>query len=528
MSVARFYREAGQVIDSALAKEGSVKNLCLSSKCRRKKKLYAIVHQTLTHRREIEAVLEEASWTKLEPDMTQGLSWVLVHDLLFGPGVQCGGQLKETFTAHQTCLEEAYASVKESSPSLAPVARVAIPRHARINTILTNHAEVLDVLRDEGYAIVDKRKSTEESPRSAGEATPSCSVGNAIRPEQCVLDPHLDNVIAFAPGTDLHAHHLYTSGHMILQQKSSCMSAAELSPPAGATVIDACAAPGNKTTHLASLMNNTGRIFAFDIDRNRLTVLKETCLRAGATCVHPKLQNFLKTDVTAKEFQAVSHILVDPSCSGSGMVDRLDHLLHDSNEDASVLENRLAKLSSFQQQAVCHALSFPSVMDVVYSTCSIHAQENEDVVTAVLRKHPDWHLVKVLPQWPRRGLDSYDCGPLCVRVLPEDGTSGFFLAHFQRCAPSVTDTPLQVEEAVDSSMQLSANGKDRSTNGTSNASGKLWKPSLASSTGPSNSNCRQKSISAKNLQERPPLSKDKSSKRQKVTKRRIRRKPVTS
>ncbi|KAH3793061.1 hypothetical protein DPMN_146563 [Dreissena polymorpha] len=84
-------------------------------------------------------------------------------------------------------------------------------------------------------------------------------------PEHNVLmtvieDPHIRNVLMFPPGTDLHIQPLYMSGSIILQDKASCFPAHVLSPLPGSMLIDCCAAPGNKTTHLAAILNNKGSV----------------------------------------------------------------------------------------------------------------------------------------------------------------------------------------------------------------------------------------------------------------------------
>jgi hypothetical protein len=134
------------------------------------------------------------------------------------------------------------------------------------------------------------------------------------------LDPHLPDVLAFAAGTDLHDSPLYLDGTLILQDKASCMPAHAVNPPKGATCVDACAAPGNKTSHLASLMGNSGTVVAYDTDARRLALLRRLVAKAGATCVVPRHASFLDADTSDDLIARATHVLVDPSCSGSGMM----------------------------------------------------------------------------------------------------------------------------------------------------------------------------------------------------------------
>ncbi|XP_027085362.1 25S rRNA (cytosine-C(5))-methyltransferase NSUN5 isoform X7 [Coffea arabica] len=130
-------------------------------------------------------------------------------------------------------------------------------------------------------------------------------------------------------------------------------------------------------------------------------------------------------------------ILLDPSCSGSGTaIDRLDHLLPSYAADDTGNSDRLMKLAAFQKKALEHAFSFPAAERIVYSTCSIHQIENEDVVKSVLplAASHGFQLAPVHPQWPRRGLPVLDGSQHLLRTdLVEDG-EGFFIALFVRKA----------------------------------------------------------------------------------------------
>jgi putative methyltransferase len=158
-------------------------------------------------------------------------------------------------------------------------------------------------------------------------------------------------------------------------------------------------------------------------------------------------------------------MLLDPSCSGSGIVNRFDALIDsqpenivdDTSNEKTTLADRLENLAQFQESVLAHAIkcSFlfycgfddfvvPNVKKISYSTCSIHARENELVVLNTLMAHPDWTLDMALPQWPHRGSAEginaslykslQDISGLCqktVRCLPErDKTNGFYVACF--------------------------------------------------------------------------------------------------
>jgi putative methyltransferase len=155
---------------------------------------------------------------------------------------------------------------------------------------------------------------------------------------------------------------------------------------------------------------------------------------------------------------------LDPSCSGSGIVNRLDHLLGAETEDDAFQEDRLDKLATFQLMMIKHAMRFPNVKKIVYSTCSTHATENERVVRNALNSEEaqvgKFKLApqnEVLPTWPRRGypeeMDSPGDALSLIRCLPgEDSTNGFFVSCFVRDSGPVTRK--RKEMALDGSVEV--------------------------------------------------------------------------
>lgn len=166
------------------------------------------------------------------------------------------------------------------------------------------------------------------------------------------------------------------------------------------------------------------------------------------------LQDFLKLDPHSDECVDVRAILLDPSCSGSGTAHtRMDYLLPQDGRQSEAITDladscsefpgptssdapRVNSLAAFQTRALQHALSFPNVQRVVYSTCSVFAEENENVVAAAMAdaEAAGLSLVHALPFWHRRGLTTlFPWGDKVVRVHPElDGGDGFFVAVFDR------------------------------------------------------------------------------------------------
>ncbi|KAJ2761333.1 hypothetical protein IWQ57_006079, partial [Coemansia nantahalensis] len=366
--------------------------------------------------------------------------------------VGANGKLNAQFRQHAPRLRAALDQIKRERGATSdadlvpPELRDEVPtfRYVRVNLLAATVDEVVGHFEQDGYRLAQGvQRDQLHSVLAAGSRA-------------FIRDPDLHDLLAFPPGTDLHAHPLLASGGIVLQDKASCMPAHVVRPPPGAAALDACAAPGNKTSHMASLMANTGRIYAFDKDRARLATLVRLTGRAHSQIISAKCASFLDIDPADPQYAAVEYALVDPSCSGSGIVNRMDALVDayiagagrgpaaasDDADAARAQAARLQKLAEFQTSVVLHAMRFPGVNRVSYSTCSVHVEENEAVVARVLAAQPEFALApadQVIPTWPRRGLEAAGLtaaqAAALVRALPEDGTNGFFVAGFVRVAP---------------------------------------------------------------------------------------------
>ncbi|XP_030648691.1 28S rRNA (cytosine-C(5))-methyltransferase [Chanos chanos] len=415
------YMKAADILDKVEQKKGAVKTLVYDSKFQNIKQLFALVCETQKYSSVLQEIIDSTKLLK-ETKLKVNLAKVLVYDLLIGHGVKCGGSWKAMMMKHKPRLQAALARMKVKQkvsrnqdllPSRFQQAEGnRLPRYVRVNTLKTTVEDVIDYLKREGFSYQGTARSLQDLSHLSGKAF--------------VSDLHLQELLAFSTRMDFHDHFLYKAGHIILQDKASCLPAYLLNPPAGSHVIDACAAPGNKTSHLAAIMKNKGKLFAFDLDAKRLSTMSTLLLRAGVTCQQLANEDFLKVDPLGPEYKDVGHILLDPSCSGSGMVCLRNSSAEPQERDAG----RLEALASFQLRCLNHALQFPSVQRVVYSTCSIHTEENEDVVSACLQQNPGFRLVNLLPEWPERGHAPL---PQCLRAsTAETLTHGFFVALLER------------------------------------------------------------------------------------------------
>lgn len=159
-----------------------------------------------------------------------------------------------------------------------------LPRYVRLNTIKTSFNDAKKELVQTGHIF-------EPPPTGARQAQLQKvpSGGRSYR-----MDEHCPDLLVFRPKgqSDVSRVPMVARGELIIQQKASCFPALALAPPAGSVVIDGCAAPGNKTCHIAALMGNQGRVIAFEQDERRCNLLRSMMGQKGATivevpCPHP-------------------------------------------------------------------------------------------------------------------------------------------------------------------------------------------------------------------------------------------------
>ncbi|XP_026475959.1 LOW QUALITY PROTEIN: probable 28S rRNA (cytosine-C(5))-methyltransferase, partial [Ctenocephalides felis] len=299
------------------------------------------------------------------------------------------------------------------------------PRYVRVNTLTLTMQEAIDGFRDEGWTLI--RHNIDWTYRDF------LKVVLELPAEHFIPDFHIPELLVFPPDTQFHDYQCYLQGHIVLQDKASCMAAHMLAPEPGSNVLDMCAAPGMKTTHLAAIVGNKGTIYAIEKDTRRHGVLSDIVQATNSTCVKTINEDALK--ITDEQCPDIEYILVDPSCSGTGMLGRIETA-------APTIQDKRLEVAGFQILILRRALTaFPKAKRVLYSTCSTHTQENEQVVKEVLETTKQFRLVSakelLKKEWLSFGSDKYEgIGENCLYSKSEvDYTNGFFIAVFERIAP---------------------------------------------------------------------------------------------
>jgi len=217
---------------------------------------------------------------------------------------------------------------------------------------------------------------------------------------------------------------LFRNGFFTIQDESAALPSLLLDPKPGERIIDLCAAPGGKATHLAEMMENRGDVLAVDKYETKLNLMKASCQRLGLNIIR-----LLLFDAVSLRHQQVDRVLLDAPCSGLGVLAKKPDIKW--KRDITDVIN----LARYQKELLGNASSLVRPGGVlVYSTCTTEPEENQEVVYHFLAKHPEFSVehagkfvssdlvtaegfVETLPH--RHGMD----GSFAVRFVRKDQIS---------------------------------------------------------------------------------------------------------
>jgi 16S rRNA (cytosine967-C5)-methyltransferase len=220
-------------------------------------------------------------------------------------------------------------------------------------------------------------------------------------------DPRLAEALVLDEPFDMHGSPLWRQGAFLAQSRAAMLVARALDPRPGERVLDLCAAPGGKSTHLAALMQGRGEVLAIERNPRRAGELVRTAQRLRADNVRVEVAD---AELERPEGPAFDRVLVDPPCSGLGTLQARADLRWRVTPDALA---QMARAQARILAAGAGALRPGGVL--VYSTCTISPTENERLIAAFLDSHSDFALDDVVLTLPHR-----------------DRTAGFYIARLRR------------------------------------------------------------------------------------------------
>lgn len=228
--------------------------------------------------------------------------------------------------------------------------------------------------------------------------------------------------ISIKGGKGIENNQAFVDGKITVQDESAMLISPLLDLEEGMKVLDLCCAPGGKTTHIGELLNNTGEVLGFDLHENKLELVKENYERLGITNI--KLAQMDATKLDAKLVSYADRVLLDVPCSGIGIIRKKPEIKWTKKR------KDLKEIVEVQREILENAWEYLKTGGVmVYSTCTLNKEENEENIKWFLSKHKDATIEKV---FIGKGANlCYDqMGTLTI--LPNEYMDGFFVAKIKK------------------------------------------------------------------------------------------------
>lgn len=261
--------------------------------------------------------------------------------------------------------------------------------YIRANTLKINRDELINKLREQGI---------------------DCNKVNGI--DEAIIVKNLKNI---------ENNKLFKEGYFTVQDISSMLVGKVANPKEEKLVLDVCSAPGGKTTHLGTIMKNTGQVISRDIFDHKLKLINNTVKRLGLKNI--KVENFDALNIDENSIDKFDYVICDVPCSGMGIIKRKPEIKFKKEEE-------IKDLPIIQKKILNNASKYVKLGgNLIYSTCTIHDEENINIVKEFLNINDNFELVPI--DEVNVDLDNQDKG--YIKIYPNiHGMDGFFIAKLKR------------------------------------------------------------------------------------------------
>jgi 16S rRNA (cytosine967-C5)-methyltransferase len=292
----------------------------------------------------------------------------------------------------------------------------------RVNTLVASVESVAAVLeaeqRDVGPPRAVSPGSVLPESVSPGTTAPDTASPGTVSPGSELLGMDLPEAIVLRRAFDLQSSQLWREGAIVAQSRAAMLVSRVLHPQPGERVLDLCAAPGGKTTHIAALMRDEGEIVAVERNHARARQLSDTLRRMRVGNVDVQVADARQPRPRGERFDRV---LLDAPCSGLGTLQGHPDLRWRANPQ------RIEELAELQCKILAAAAeAVRAGGTLLYSTCTIATAENERQIERFLQSHPDFAVE------PAGSTAAEPCERFLATRPDRDLTAGFFIARLRR------------------------------------------------------------------------------------------------
>ncbi|MCM0648727.1 16S rRNA (cytosine(967)-C(5))-methyltransferase RsmB [Clostridium swellfunianum] len=259
----------------------------------------------------------------------------------------------------------------------------------RVNNLKTNFDEAIRKLKDMEYDVKD----------------------GVVCPE----------AIRILKGKSIEKNPLFMEGLITVQDESAMLVAPSMDVIPNIKVLDLCSAPGGKTTHISELMNNTGKVQAYDIHKDKLPLIEQNSKRLGITNIQCDVLDASAYNEALRD--SAERVLIDVPCSGLGIIRKKPEIKWTKDL------KQLKEIIKIQRNIMGNAAKYVKIGGVLlYSTCTLNKKENEDNVRWFVSNFPNYSIEKLY----YGELDNILYDEYGVTILPNEYMDGFFIVKFRR------------------------------------------------------------------------------------------------
>ena len=223
----------------------------------------------------------------------------------------------------------------------------------------------------------------------------------------------LDDFLILEKVKNIENFDLIKNGYLTIQDKGAGLIALVLNPKENEHVLDACSSPGGKTTYMAEMMNNKGKIVAWDIHEHRVNLVEKNAIRLGINIINTECKDATKYEEKYKE--RFDKILLDVPCLGLGVLKRKPDIKWQRKEED------INEISKIQKEILDNCSKYLKENgELVYSTCSILKDENEEIIKEFLKRNKNFEAIEISGKHPY------------IQLYQDKENDGFFICKLKK------------------------------------------------------------------------------------------------